>query len=244
MIVTTPGPSVVKASATKAEPHVEFEPRPSERSWWQTRQRREALVERLLSLFTEPAAGRTRDKTRRRGLAKLPDWLQCLPGDSWQDRWLASGADTAGFDWADLPLRGRAPARRHHRDELCCGLELLVAGQVIRPGYARLLQQRQALMLAEARTAIDPDGFQRLQPLAEHAAGWAKSDALTKLAWIVIRKGGLVSDITVGDCVELTAATSPPPTTSARTSTPARRRTTTCPERRHHAEARRPWPLG
>jgi len=27
MIVTTPGPAVVKARATKAEPHLEYEPR-------------------------------------------------------------------------------------------------------------------------------------------------------------------------------------------------------------------------
>jgi len=87
---------VATASATKAEQHVEYEPRPSEQAWWQTRQGREALVERLLELFTDPGAGRTRDKTRRRGLAKLLDWLQRQPGDTWQDRWLASGADSAG----------------------------------------------------------------------------------------------------------------------------------------------------
>jgi len=197
---------IAEASTAMAERHVAYEPRPSEHNWWQTCQGREALVGRLLGLFTDPGAGRTRDKTRRRGLAKLLDWLQRQPGDTWQDRWLASGADTAGFDWADLPLKGRVPARRHHRDELCCGLALLVAGQVIRPGYPWLLRQRQALMLAEARAVIDPDGFQSLQPQAEHAAGWARSDALNKLTWIVIRKGGLVRDITVGDCVELTQA--------------------------------------
>jgi hypothetical protein len=47
----------------------EWAPRPDEQSWWQTRQSREALVERLLHAFTDPSAGRTRDKTRRRGLA-------------------------------------------------------------------------------------------------------------------------------------------------------------------------------
>jgi hypothetical protein len=204
--VAAPGPAIAKTSVTKVEQQVEWEPRPSEPSWWQTRQSREALVERLLGLFTDPSAGRTRDKTRRRGLTKLLDWLQRQPGDTWQDRWLAGGADTAGFDWADLPPQGGVPARRHHRDELCCGLALLVAGQVIRPGYPWLLRQRQALMLAEARAAIDPDGFRSLDPHADHAAGWAKSDALNKLTWIVIRKGGLVRDITVGDCVELTTA--------------------------------------
>lgn len=53
---------------------------------------------------------------------------------------------------------------------------------------------------------MDPNGFQRLVPYAEHAAGWARSDVLNKLTWTVIRKGDLVRDITIGDCVELTAA--------------------------------------
>jgi hypothetical protein len=111
----------------------EWVPPPDEQSWWQTRQSREALVERLLHAFTDPSAGRTRDNTRRRGLGKLLDWLERQPGDTWQDRWLASGADAAGFDWADLPLRERVRARRHHRDKLSCGLALLILGQVIRP---------------------------------------------------------------------------------------------------------------
>jgi integrase len=148
-----------------------------------------------------PCGDRARDKTRRRGLAKVLDWLQDQPGDTWQQRWLASGADAAGFDWADLPLRGRGPVRRHHRDELCTGMRLLVCGQVIRPGYRWLLRQRQALMLAEARAAIDPDGFGRLEGL--HAAGSTRADALGKITWMVICKGGLVADIGVGDCVEL-----------------------------------------
>jgi hypothetical protein len=54
--VAAAGPAVAKTSVTAAEPHVEREPRPSEQSWWQTRQGREALVEWLLGLFTEPSA--------------------------------------------------------------------------------------------------------------------------------------------------------------------------------------------
>lgn len=184
----------------------EWEPRADEEGWWQTRQSRKVLTERLLQAFTDPSTGRTRDKTRRRGLGKLLDWIERQPGDTWQDRWLASGADTAGFDWVDLPLRERVPVRRHHRDELSCGLALLVAGQAIRPGYRWLLRQRHALMLAEARAAVDPEGFSNIERHTGHAAGWAKSDAMNKLTWIVIRKGGLVADITVGDCIELTRA--------------------------------------
>ena len=35
------------------------------------------------------------------GLKSLLDWLEDQPGDSWQDRWLASGADSAGRGWRD-----------------------------------------------------------------------------------------------------------------------------------------------
>jgi hypothetical protein len=199
------GPAMGTAHRPAPEQPQEWEPRPLPESWWQTCQEREALAGRLLTTFTGPAAGRGRDQTRRRGLAKLLDWLQSQPGDTWQDRWLASGADAAGFDWAELPL-GREPAPRHRRDELTSGLVLLVAGQVIRPTYRWLMRQRHALMLAEARKAIDPEGFDRIGRHARDAIGWARSDALNKLTWMVICKGGLVADITVGDCVELTAA--------------------------------------
>ena len=183
-----------------------WQPRPCEEGWWQTRQGRENLAERLLGLFTNPGAGLTRDKTRRRGLAKLLDWLQRQPGDTWQERWLGSGADAAGSGWSELPLEGRVPIRPHQRDELFAGLVLLVAGQVIRPGYRWLLSQRMTVMLAEARAAFDPGAFGGLELQARDATAWARSDALNKITWMVIRKGGLVGDITVGDCLELTAA--------------------------------------
>ena len=114
---------------------------------------------RLPGLFTGPGAGLARDKTRRRGLAKLLDWLQLQPGGTWQERWLASGADAAGSGSTELPLQGRVPVRPHHRDELFAGLVLLVAGQVIRPAYRWLLSQRMTVMLAEARAALDPGAF-------------------------------------------------------------------------------------
>ncbi len=183
-----------------------WEPRPCEEGWWQTRRSREDLAGRLLGLFTEPGAGLARDKTRRRGLTKLLDWLQRQPGDTWQERWLASGADAAGFGWTELPLKGRVPIRGHHRDELFAGLVLLVAGQVIRPACRWLLSQRMTVMLAEARAAFDPGAFGGLEVRARHATAWARPDALNKITWMVIRKGGLVGDITVGDCLELTAA--------------------------------------
>jgi integrase len=196
----------VKVTEASAAGGPAWEPRPCEEGWWQTRQSREDLTGRLLGLFTDPDAGLARDKTRRRGLTKLLDWLQLQPGGTWQERWLASGADAAGSGWAELPLKGRVTVRPHHRDELFAGFVLLVAGQVIRPAYRWLLSQRMTVMLAEARAAFDPDAFRGLETQAARATAWARSDALNKITWMVIRKGGLVGDITVGDCLELTSA--------------------------------------
>lgn len=194
------------ASVDKTGKPGRWEPRPAEQGWWQTRQDRDALAERLLRLFAGKGPSIARDQARRRGLAKVLDWLGRQPGDTWQDRWLASGADAAGFDWADLPLKGIAEPRDYHRDELNSGVTMLVAGQAVRPGYRWLLRQRQVLMLAEARAAIDPDGFARVERHMGQAARYARSDALNKLTWLVVSKGGVVADITVGDCIELTEA--------------------------------------
>ena len=135
-------------------------------------------------------------------------WTGCSasPGTPGRKNGWPAGRTPPALSWTDLPLKDRVPARGHQRDELCAGLILLVAGQVLRPGYRWLLRQRQALMLAEARAAIDPDGFRGLEVRARAAIGWARADAVNKLTWMVICKGGLVSDITVGDCIELAAA--------------------------------------
>jgi hypothetical protein len=191
------------ARKTLPEPPPEWQARPLPDGWWQTRQERGTVTARLLTTFTGTNTAR-RDLARRRGLIKLLDWLERQPGDTWQDRWLASGADAAGLAWTEVVLG--SDSRRFRRDELIGGLTLMIVGQVIRPTYRWLLRQRLALMLAEARQALDPEGFARLEQHAQDAIAWVRSDAMNKLTWMVISKGGGVADITVGDCVELTAA--------------------------------------
>ncbi|MET7852819.1 tyrosine-type recombinase/integrase [Streptomyces avermitilis] len=176
--------------------------RPAAQEWPQTALNRAKVTARLLELFTIPAHGRPRDAVRQRGLNRLMDWLEQQPGATWQDRWLASGADDAGRDWTTLALGPHAAG--YHRGDLSTGVLLLVCGQVIRPSYRWLLAQRQAKMLAEARASIDQAGFARLEAL--RPAGLIRTDALNRITWIVLHKGGRVEDITVGDCLELVAA--------------------------------------
>jgi len=70
--------------------------------WPATLQSRDTAWERL----TQPpfVLDNAKSQQRRvRGLALLLDWLAAQPGQTWQDRWLASGADRAGAGWRQLP---------------------------------------------------------------------------------------------------------------------------------------------
>ena len=83
----------------------------------------------------------------------------------------------------------------------------MICGDVIRPSLPFLLASagtRRHLALDMAGTR-DPEGFAALARSVDDAAVGlqAGQQALTRIACILAAKGGLVSDVTVGDCVEL-----------------------------------------
>lgn len=63
-------------------------------SWPATDQSREEVWVRLTSAPFVVDNAHTQ-KIRIRGLTFLLDWLEAQPGRTWQQRWLASGADSA-----------------------------------------------------------------------------------------------------------------------------------------------------
>ncbi len=180
-------------------------PRPRPQSWPEIRQGRAELEERLSSPPFLPASAEVRRSTRR-GLASLLDWLEQQPGPTWQDRWLASGAEAAGPAWTDLVPSVAVRPAEHVRNDLLTAMRLLLTGQVLRPGYGWLLRYRPSVLLEEARSRIDPAGFARLR-VHFGATGRRNpqdlKEALNRITWILLSKGGLVRDITIGDCIEL-----------------------------------------
>ena len=79
-----------------------FPARPVTSGWPATTANREETLRRLTSApFASDSAGT--QKERVLGLASVLGWLEAQPGDSWQDRWLASGADSAGRGLAGCP---------------------------------------------------------------------------------------------------------------------------------------------
>jgi hypothetical protein len=203
---------VASAKTPKAQPtaHMRFPARAVAVTWPATGQDRDQVRQRLTAApFVMDVA--SSQGTRVRGLTRLLDWLESQPGVTWQERWLAGGAEAEGDRWTDVPIgwlheRGRRSGWL--RAELANALGVLVCADLIRPSLGWLassLDGKGALARGLAR-ARDPEGFTRLQGLRDTVPGVSKAagnQALRRTALIVAAKGGRVADITVGDALEL-----------------------------------------
>jgi hypothetical protein len=148
---------------------------------------------------------------RARGITRLLDWLADQPGATWQARWLASGAEGAGADWAQLPiswLHEHGQPSQWMRAELASALGAAVCADLIRPSLGWLvfsLAGKGALGRDLAR-ARDRAGFARLQELCDGDPGISKAAAdraLRRTTLIIAAKGGTIAGITAGDVLEL-----------------------------------------
>jgi hypothetical protein len=179
-----------------------FPPRPTVSDWPATRSGRGVVLARVCAApfaLEHPLS----QGTRRRGVLTVLDWLSAQPGESWQQRWMASGAEQMP-DWRDSVTPGQG--RPKH---LAPGLMVLICADVIRPSPTWLLRffpARRGLATEMARTR-DPEAFAALEALRVQAAagGQTGQQALTRVAVIMAVKGGPVAAIRVGDCVELLA---------------------------------------
>jgi len=189
-----------------------FPPRPPEGHWPATSQRRGHLLARLLAPpFTAGRDGL--QSSRRIGLTKLVHWLEEQPGATWQDRWVAGGADAAGnLAWRELAaswLGNIGWASRNPRTDFIAlgrGVLPLICGDVIRPSLRWLLTPETPKNLAaEMARSRDPGGFAALAALArtDPASAATKDLAARRIAAILAAKGGTIAGITVGDCLEL-----------------------------------------
>jgi hypothetical protein len=188
-----------------------FPPRPLPPSWPATRQpRHEALGVLSMPPFVLPARGG--QAQRIIGLKLLLDWLAEQPGDSWQQRWLASGADAAGMSWRDVP-RGwlhasgcPGPARQ---EALVGAVSVAIAADLIRPTMGWLVSGAAArghLLVRNLQASRDPEGFARLRFRCADDERISAVDASMiryRVAQVLAAKGGTLSEVTIGDLLEL-----------------------------------------
>jgi hypothetical protein len=186
-----------------------FPPRPVTGGWAQTALPRQEVLERLLAPpFALAKPGSV--KQRRYGLGRLLDWLETYPGGTWQQRWLASGAEAAA-DWRDQPAEwlrrtGRvAPGVSKDHTRLGGALLMMITGDVIRPGVLWLFNSPVRDLTSEMARTRAPEAFAALRRLCEEEQTGSSLQArsLRRIASIMGAKGGQVGDITVGDCLEL-----------------------------------------
>jgi hypothetical protein len=184
-----------------------FPPRPAQQDWPATRQARDQALGQLATALASKAAG----QPTAAGIEALLDWLEDQEGGSWQERWLASGAEALGAAWLQLPaqwLLQRAGHADRRASMLPRALVTAICGDIVRPSLAWLVTARYDTGLAPVMAAYrDPAGFARLAGLCDYAGGGvpkaARSHTLRRAAVILAAKGGTLAGIELGDVLEL-----------------------------------------
>ncbi|MGW7086630.1 tyrosine-type recombinase/integrase [Streptomyces sp. NPDC054871] len=189
-----------------------FPPRANPKSWPATRASRVAVVTRML---TPPFLGHD-SKTRcnrKLTLLKVLDWLEMQPGSTWQERWDASGVGVDGrVDWRtrvidDLKsVDNLGPRGERIFKILGMGLVQMIGGDVLRPNLGWLIATNSPLRIAnEMERVRDGEAIAKLRALrtASTVGDSTVLPAIEKIALIMAAKGGMVADLTPGDCLEL-----------------------------------------
>jgi integrase len=205
--ITSGTPSAVRGPLLSA-----FLPRFVPSTWPATCSPGEELVAELTS-GRLVVANRDKHSQRAVGVRLLVAWLADQAGDTWQQRWIASGADAAGAAWRQVPaawLAARGEPSPWRRDALVGAVPLMIAADVVRPSLDWLVGGGPArgggLFVRTMRAVRDPEGFARLaascaaDPAVSAVAG---GQVLFRAALIMAAKGGTLTDVTVGDVVEL-----------------------------------------
>jgi len=181
-----------------------FPPRPAAVDWPATRHGRDQVQDLLGSSPAGQYPG---------GQSVLLDWLEGQDGHSWQQRWLASGAEDAGAGWWQLPARWPGsrdiPGARRHGG-LAPALIAVITADLVRPSLAWLAAGgcRHADLARAMAAGRDGQGLARLRTACDSDPGVAASAAarnhvVQRAAVVMAAKGGGLTGITLGDFLEL-----------------------------------------
>lgn len=187
-----------------------YPPRPAPQSWPATTETHDEVLARLTGA-PFALANSVKQARRSHAVRLFLQWLGEQPGDSWQQRWLASGADAAGADWREVPtrwLRQRYPASAWREATMVEALPVAICADVVRPSLSWLVRgglARGGLLVRTMAASRDPAGFALIQARDGQlgVTGTTGSQLRYRAALIVAAKGGDIASITVGDVLEL-----------------------------------------
>jgi hypothetical protein len=177
---------------------------------------RQSRSEILALLACPPFALATVSGQRRRirGAGLLLDWLEDQAGQTWQQRWLASGADTAGMAWrqeTDRWMRERGQYTQCAHLVMSAALAALICADIVRPSLAWFVSgaASHGQFLGTMTKTRDPEGFARLRALCDGDPAVSQTVsglALHRAAVLAGCHGGTLAGITIGDVLELLQA--------------------------------------
>jgi len=147
---------------------------------------------------------------QRTGMRLLLDWLETHPGQTWQQRWLASGIEADPTWRATLTgwLTGQGHGMAWKQDVFFRALRIAIGVDLLRPSLQMLVSAgfRQGAMAIVMTRHRDPDGFARLKALCSADPDICAA-VVTRTAYrsslILAAKGGTLADVTAGDVLEL-----------------------------------------
>jgi integrase len=185
-------PGVLAIPASPARPAVVLLPGREHAS-------REELLNLAQGLLDDPPAP---ERWRRaEAMTTVLDWLEGFPGESWQDRWLLSGADEQGRSWGPAGLTPR------WRSRLTAGLGVLIVLRAIRPSCRWLSASRLVSVFGSYRQHNQAEAFAGLAGLAAARGGTEyEAEALNALTRIVIMTGKDLRSLDVDDLAGYAAA--------------------------------------
>ncbi|WP_328335791.1 site-specific integrase [Streptomyces sp. NBC_00455] len=186
-----------------------FPPRPRPTDWPVTSLNRADLYDWLRHPDQRLPGTESSQATRMVGARLLLSWMETLPGDTWQQRWLASPAASQQKGWyAHVQAYSRTLGRNTPAATVQAGMHTLICADAIRPDLTWLMANSSRFARPAIQRSRDPEGFARLE-----AAGCPGDDnvgtasaALLAIAQMIAAYGGTVQDITVGDCLALLQA--------------------------------------
>ncbi|SHH32316.1 tyrosine-type recombinase/integrase [Streptomyces sp. 3214.6] len=182
--------------------------RPRPTSWPHTRLSPEDLSERVLTVSEDYHHDRKQFARLRRATPKVLEWFTQWPGETWQERWLASGLEDKESDWMEDFLAWREARGEwvsYDEQEARSAMCWLMQAQAFHPSLEWILRQRFNYVLSRVPATFDRDGRARLVAHLDatgRTAPRTRSRVMKTIGRLMLCKGGLISDITIGDCLE------------------------------------------
>ncbi len=160
----------------------------------------------LLSALPDWPATTVHRNIRLNGATTILRWLLTHPGEGWQDRWTASGADH-DMSWIEKLAPSDTRLAVTKRQEHIAGLACLLMCRVVLPSYDFLAAYRSTGLLDRVHKIMRPEVFDRLEKAAVERglSGRDRSDALGLISKIVLHTGKDVDTLTAQDVLEVYA---------------------------------------